>query len=106
MIDYKTTRLEGMKRFGFGPDVMKSTKVCRVCGETCTAEDKHCRKCSALLPKETLFDLYKTYHLYCPKCNTVVSNTVFFCPECGKRLRRRTFAEAAGNKRQRMKLFR
>ena len=30
-------RLEGMKRFGFGPDVMKQTKVCRVCGGTADA---------------------------------------------------------------------
>ena len=84
-------RLEGMKRFGFGPDVMKQTKVCRVCGGTADAAQRYCSDCGAELPRETLFDLYKARHLYCPACDTVVASTVVFCPECGKRLRPRLF---------------
>lgn len=76
-----------MRQFGFGPEVMKEIKVCRVCGRSCSTSEKYCRVCGTILPKETLFDLYKTQHLYCPACDTVVSNTAVFCPECGKRLR-------------------
>ena len=84
-------RLEGMKRFGFGPEGMKEIRVCRVCGCPCTAREKYCKDCGAVLPKETLFDLYKARHLYCPACDTVVASTAVFCPECGKRLRPRLF---------------
>lgn len=80
-------RTESMKRFGFGPDVMKQTRVCRICGAVRTAEEGYCPDCGAVLPHETLFDLYKTFHLYCPVCDTVVSDTSSFCPECGKQLR-------------------
>lgn len=80
-------RTESMKRFGFGPDVMKETRVCRICGTVSTANEDYCPDCGAVLPKETLFDLYKAFHLYCPACDTVVSDTSIFCPECGKRLR-------------------
>ena len=45
--------------------------------------------CGAVLPKETLFDLYKAKHFYCPACGTVTENTANFCPQCGERLRHR-----------------
>ncbi|MBQ4347075.1 MAG: hypothetical protein IJC39_01340 [Firmicutes bacterium] len=79
------------QRFGFGPEVMKKIRVCRVCGCSCTAQEKYCRDCGAILPKETLFDLYKAQHLYCTACDTVVSGSAVFCPECGKRLRPKRF---------------
>jgi len=69
--------------------VMKETKVCRVCGQSCSSGKKYCSQCNAILPKETVFDLYKAYHLYCPACDTVVSRSAQFCPECGKRLRQK-----------------
>lgn len=94
MDDCQTTRLEGMKRFGFGPEVMKQQRVCRLCGFTCRADESHCRGCGAVLPRETLFDLYKARHLYCPACSTVVANTTRFCPECGKRLQARQIPRA------------
>ena len=81
-------RSESMKRFGFGPDVMKSTRICRVCGMSCAEEKDYCPDCGAILPRETLFDLYKGFHLYCPVCDTVVSNTSIFCPTCGKQLQK------------------
>ena len=94
MQDQQTMRLNYFataKRFGFGPEVMKEIRVCRVCGCSCTVREKYCRDCGAVLPRETLFDLYKARHLYCPACDTVVASTVVFCPECGKRLRPRGF---------------
>lgn len=99
-------RLEGMKRYGFGPDVMKGTKVCRVCGQSCSSVEKYCSKCDAILPKETVFDLYKTYHLYCPECDTVVSSSSQFCPECGKSLRQQQDLNAGTYNRLRTKYFR
>ena len=90
MKDHQAMRMEylaTMKHFGFGPELMKEIRVCRVCGCSCAAQEKHCKDCGAVLPRETLFDLYKARHLYCPACDTVVSSTVIYCPECGKRLR-------------------
>ncbi|MDO4733151.1 MAG: hypothetical protein Q4B50_06535 [Bacillota bacterium] len=86
-------RLAGMTRFGFGPEAMKQTKVCRVCRKTCRAKESLCGFCGAVLPRETLFELYKSYHLYCPDCDTVVSSDVFFCPTCGRVLRQPDLAE-------------
>ena len=71
---------------GFGPDVMKQTKVCRICGCSCDAGETYCEECGAVLPKETLFDLYRSQHLSCPACDTVVANEACFCPKCGKQL--------------------
>lgn len=87
MPDPRKVRAEAMKRFGFGPEAMKQRKVCRVCGATEDAAESFCRRCGTVLPKETLFDLYKVHHLYCPACDTVVTNTAQFCPSCGTVLR-------------------
>ena len=95
MKDQQTMRLNNlalMRQLGFGPEVMKETRVCRICGCSCTVREKYCRDCGAVLPRETLFDLYKARHLYCPACDTVVASTTIFRPECGKRLRPRRFA--------------
>ena len=51
-------RKANMKRFGFGPEVMKQTKVCPACGATADADESECFRCGADLPGETLFDLY------------------------------------------------
>ena len=88
MIDYQMIRLEGMKTYGFGSEAMKKVKVCRLCKCICDAGEYYCRECGVVLPRETLFDLYKSHHLYCPVCETVVADTVLFCPKCGKRLRK------------------
>lgn len=88
-IAMRLERLATMREFGFGPDVMKKNKVCQVCGCSCDTQETHCKDCGANLPCETLFDLYKAWHLYCPACDTVVASTATFCPECGKLLRPR-----------------
>lgn len=81
-------RKANMKRFGFGPEVMKQTKVCPICGTTADADEQECFHCGAELPRETLFDLYKSQHQYCTQCGTVVADRSVFCPECGMRLQR------------------
>ena len=77
-----------MKQLGFGPEVMKQTKVCPNCGTTADADEAECFQCGADLPRETLFDLYKSRHQYCAHCGTVVASTSAYCPECGARLKR------------------
>ena len=86
---YQKIRKIGMEQYGFGPDAMKQKKVCRICGAMMCSEEDFCGVCGAILPKETLFDLYKSKHFYCPACGTVTENTANFCPQCGERLRHR-----------------
>lgn len=81
-------RKANMKRYGFGPEVMKQTKVCPLCGTTADADESECFRCGADLPGETLFDLYKSRHQCCAQCGTVVASTSAYCPECGARLKR------------------
>jgi len=79
-------RLEGMQIYGFGPGAMRLIKICRCCRKRCDSNRKYCDQCEAILPRETLFDLYKSFHLYCHACDTVVADTARYCPECGKSL--------------------
>lgn len=83
----RSVRSAAMKQLGFGPEVMKRTKVCLFCGDTANADEEKCSRCGADLPGKTLFDLYKSRHQYCSRCGTVVCNASVFCPECGKRLK-------------------
>ena len=86
--ELRTSRSAVMKQLGFGPEVMKRTKVCLICGTCADADESECFCCGADLPRETLFDLYKSQHQYCAHCGTVVSNTSAYCPECGTQLKR------------------
>ena len=88
--ELRSVRSAAMKQLGFGPEVMKQTKVCPVCGVTAGADEAECIRCGATLPEETLFDLYKRQHQYCAACGTVVADRSVFCPECGARLMRRS----------------
>ena len=81
-------RSAAMKQLGFGPEVMKQTKVCPACGTTAGADETECFRCGADLPQETLFDLYKSRHQSCAQCGTVVARTSTYCPECGAQLKR------------------
>ena len=42
-----------MAVFGFGPLVMKSTKICTYCGLMINAREKTCPECKRKLPRET-----------------------------------------------------
>ena len=83
---YEKIRLENMKHFGFGPEVMKSIKVCKECGAKANSELLFCPECDRPLPTETLYTLYVHSHFVCTKCKTVVSAKYKFCPQCGKKL--------------------
>jgi len=73
-----------LEQFGFGPNVMKKTKVCRNCGRIANARALHCAQCGTRLPLTTLFDSYKQRHRCCGHCNTVLSADAKYCPHCGR----------------------
>ncbi len=72
-----------LEQFGFGPNVMKKTKVCSHCGQIASARSLICSRCGARLPFSTLFDSYKRRHLCCSRCSTVLSPGTRYCPHCG-----------------------
>ena len=45
MKELRTTRSAAMKQLGFGPEVMKQTKVCPICGVTADADEAECIRC-------------------------------------------------------------
>ena len=83
MANSRSQRARLMRQCGFGPEVMRRTKVCKVCGSSLDAEAFYCKSCGAVLPRETLFDFYRSQHLSCPACDTVVAKNTRFCPRCG-----------------------
>ena len=88
-------RFKNMEEFGFGPNVMKQTKVCPQCGQAIKATASYCSSCGEKLPLETLFDRYKKRHLSCPNCDTVLAPGSQYCPNCGKQI----LQIAAGNEK-------
>ena len=79
-------RYDTLEEFGFGPNVMKKTKVCAKCGQTVNADASACPACGEVLPGETLYDLYKKQHVCCPDCGTVLSPGSRYWPKCGKHI--------------------
>lgn len=83
---YEQIRREGMRLYGFGPEVMKDIKVCSKCGTASPVSHFRCGKCRAFLPRTTLFQTYKSRHTFCKKCDTVVPDGTKFCPACGAKI--------------------
>lgn len=79
-------RREGMQHYGFGPEAMKKIKVCARCGTMSPASSHLCHECKAALSRNTLFQIYKSRHLFCKKCQTVVPDESKYCPSCGTKL--------------------
>ena len=82
-------RYKNMADFGFGPNVMKKTKVCTKCGQMVKATARTCPECGEKLPHETLFDLYKQLHKCCSNCDTVLAPGSLYCPNCGRQILRK-----------------
>ena len=76
-------RFKNLERFGFGPNVMKKTRVCVRCGRMARTRAGVCPSCGEKLPGETLFDRYKKQHASCPQCDTVLTSDAHYCPNCG-----------------------
>ena len=73
-----------LEQFGFGPNVMKKTKVCPNCGQLASARSVRCPQCGTRLPFATLFDRYKRRHPCCPHCGTILTADTKYCPHCGR----------------------
>lgn len=73
-----------LEQFGFGPNVMKKTKVCKNCGQLARGKTMFCGQCGARLPFSTLFDSYKRRHPCCQHCRTILTTNTKFCPQCGR----------------------
>ena len=73
-----------LEQYGFGPNVMKKTKVCPSCGQLASARSMICSRCGARLPFATLFDSYKRRHPCCPQCRTILTADTKYCPHCGQ----------------------
>lgn len=86
MIDsVKYTKLEA---FGFGPNIMKRTRICISCGKAVDSKKNRCLLCGTRLPDHTLYDYYKKMHVCCPLCDTVLTSDSKYCPHCGTEIHR------------------
>lgn len=72
-----------LEEFGFGPNVMKRTRICVSCGRASSTGNKRCLSCGKLLSRSTLYDYYKQMHVCCPVCDTVLTASANYCPHCG-----------------------
>lgn len=79
-------RQESMEQYGFGPNAMKKVKVCTKCGQPSPNAQQFCTTCGDQLPDKTLYDIYKERHPCCPKCDTVLSDGMDYCPQCGTKI--------------------
>ena len=79
-------RLEDLRHYGFGVDIMKTIKVCTHCGAMSSVSQQFCTQCGNRLPSETMFENYQKRHCHCKSCGTVVKNGTHFCPDCGQKL--------------------
>lgn len=76
-------RFKNLEQFGFGPNVMKKTKICTKCGQIAKSGSILCRNCGAFLPRETLYDSYRRKHKCCTGCGTILTEDSKYCPHCG-----------------------
>lgn len=75
-----------LMEYGFGPDVMRLTKICPHCGKGNPSGGSICTDCGAALGSETLLDLYRSRHRCCPACGIAVTDAALYCPACGTHL--------------------
>lgn len=81
-------KMDSLKHYGFGPEVMKQIKVCPQCGAKANAKQHFCRECGAELPTDTLYEKYRRSHRACTMCDKVIPNTAEYCPHCGAKTAR------------------
>lgn len=80
-------KLQELERYGFGPNVMRRTKLCLACGTLVTDGGEQCPNCRTELPELTLFAWYAGQHSTCAYCKTLLSSDAQYCPQCGRRIR-------------------
>lgn len=80
------TKLDWLEKCGYGPRVMKRTKVCPHCGKAVSKSCSVCPDCGMRLAGKTLYDSYRKQHICCDKCGTVLTPDSRYCPRCGRPL--------------------
>lgn len=78
-------RNDQLARYGFGPEVMRHTKLCPACDTLVTNGAHTCPTCGRALPTLTLLSWYEQQHPRCAHCRTILREDARFCPHCGKR---------------------
>ena len=81
-------RFKILENFGFGPNVMKKSKVCVRCGQLVKTRSAVCPECGEKLPRETLLKRNKKQHICCPDCDTVLTPDSKYCSNCGKNIQK------------------
>lgn len=77
-------KFEQLEQFGFGPRIMRRTKLCPCCSSLVTDAGRTCPSCGSALANLTLLRWYEQQHLRCPSCGTVLREDSCYCPHCGK----------------------
>lgn len=83
MKDPERIRQESMEHFGFGIPSMKKARICNHCGKVASAKQAYCNSCGSKLPKETVYEQYRSMHRSCQNCGTVLTRSYGYCPQCG-----------------------
>lgn len=79
-------KLKWLEQCGYGPRIMKRTKVCPTCGRMVSESYVACPDCGMKLLNKTLYDRYRERHLCCDRCSTVLASDSRYCPRCGRSL--------------------
>lgn len=77
-------KLDWLEQCGYGPNVMKRTKICPHCGAVVSDGLSACPDCGTRLLGKTLYDRYREKHICCDECNTVLTSDSLYCPHCGR----------------------
>lgn len=75
---------EQLEQFGFGPGIMRKTKLCPYCSSLVTNGGRTCPSCGKAVPELTLLRWYEQQHSRCLHCGTVLREDARYCPHCGK----------------------
>lgn len=80
------SKISWLEKCGYGPNVMKCTKVCPSCGAIVRGKHASCPECGMRLLAKTLYDRYRERHVCCDRCGTVLAADSRYCPHCGRSL--------------------
>lgn len=87
-------KLNYLEKCGYGPSVMKRTRICLNCKAVVSEGYVICPECKASLPDKTLYDSYRERHMCCDSCGTVLTSDSLYCSHCGKKLHSKAANEA------------
>jgi len=62
---YEDAKFTDLESYGFGPNIMKKTRICSKCGRAINTSENICPVCGNQLNVFTLYDWYKKMHASC-----------------------------------------